>query len=96
MSEPTIVTVRGPIPAVRLGVTLMHEHIFINQLREFRGDGLLNDAPLAVREVTRFRQAGGATVDQMGIGSAFSLLVLTTVLVGTFMYFSRLRQRDVF
>jgi phosphotriesterase-related protein len=40
----------------------MHEHIFINLLREFRGDGLLNDAPLAVRELTRFRQAGGATV----------------------------------
>jgi ABC-type sugar transport system permease subunit len=34
--------------------------------------------------------------DQMGIGSAFSLLVLTTVLVGTFIYFSWLRRRDVF
>jgi phosphotriesterase-related protein len=62
MSEPTIVTVRGPIPADRLGVTLMHEHIFIDLLREFRGDGLLNDAPLAARELTRFREAGGTTV----------------------------------
>jgi phosphotriesterase-related protein len=62
MSEPTIVTVRGPIPAGQLGVTLMHEHVFIDLLREFRGDGLLNDAPLAVRELTRFREAGGATV----------------------------------
>jgi hypothetical protein len=62
MSEPTIVTVRGPIPAEQLGVTLMHEHIFINLLREFRGDGLLNDPPLAARELTRFREAGGATV----------------------------------
>src|SRR5262245_19470904 len=62
MSEPTITTVRGPIPARELGVTLTHEHIFINLLREFRGDGLLNDAPLAVRELTRFREAGGATV----------------------------------
>ena len=62
MSEPTIVTVRGPIPAGQLGVTLMHEHIFINLLREFRGDGLLNDPPLAARELTRFREAGGATV----------------------------------
>jgi ABC-type sugar transport system permease subunit len=34
--------------------------------------------------------------DQMGIGSAFSLLVLTTVLVGTFVYFGWLRRRDVF
>jgi predicted metal-dependent phosphotriesterase family hydrolase len=62
MSEPTIVTVRGPIPAGQLGVTLTHEHIFINLLREFRGDGLLNDGPLAARELTRFREAGGTTV----------------------------------
>jgi phosphotriesterase-related protein len=62
MSEPMIVTVRGPMPADQLGTTLMHEHIFINLLREFRGDGLLNDAPLAARELTRFREAGGATV----------------------------------
>jgi len=62
MSEPTIVTVRGPIPAGQLGVTLMHEHIFINLVREFRGDGLLNDPPLAARELIRFREAGGATV----------------------------------
>jgi predicted metal-dependent phosphotriesterase family hydrolase len=62
MSEPTIVTVRGPIPAEQLGVTLMHEHIFINLLREFRGDGLLNDPPLAARELARFREGGGATV----------------------------------
>jgi phosphotriesterase-related protein len=38
----------------------MHEHIFIDLLREFRGDGLLNDAPLAARELTRFREAGGS------------------------------------
>src|SRR5262245_4889867 len=62
MSEPTITTVRGPIAARELGVTLTHEHIFINLLREFRGDGLLNDAPLAARELTRFREAGGGTV----------------------------------
>jgi phosphotriesterase-related protein len=60
MSEPTIVTVRGPVSAEQLGVTLMHEPIFIDLLREFRGDGLLNDAPLAVRELTRFREAGGS------------------------------------
>lgn len=62
MGEPTIVTVRGPIPADQLGVTLTHEHIFINLVQEYRGDGLLNDAPLAARELTRFREAGGATV----------------------------------
>lgn len=62
MSEATVVTVRGPIQAGQLGVTLMHEHIFIDLLREFRGDGLLNDAPLAARELARFREAGGGTV----------------------------------
>jgi len=62
MSEPTIVTVRGPVAAGTLGVTLMHEHLLIDLLREFRGDGLLNDVPLAVRELTRFRDAGGRTL----------------------------------
>jgi phosphotriesterase-related protein len=62
MSEPTVVTVRGPIPAGQLGFTLMHEHIFIDLVREYRGDGLLNDPPLAAQELTRFRAAGGATV----------------------------------
>lgn len=62
MSEPTVETVRGPIPAGQLGVTLTHEHIFIDLLREFRGDGLLNDPVLAARELGRFRQAGGTTV----------------------------------
>jgi len=62
VSEPTIVTVRGPVPAGALGVTLMHEHLLINLLREFRSDGLLNDIPLAVRELARFRDAGGGTL----------------------------------
>jgi phosphotriesterase-related protein len=62
MSEPTVTTVRGPVSAGQLGVTLMHEHLLINLLKEFRGDGLLNDIPLAVRELTRFRDAGGATL----------------------------------
>lgn len=62
MSEPAIVTVRGSIPPGELGITLMHEHILINLLREYRHDGLLNDVPLAVRELTRFRDAGGVTV----------------------------------
>jgi phosphotriesterase-related protein len=62
MSEATVVTVRGPIPAGQLGVTLPHEHVFIDLVREYRGDGLLNDPALAAQELARFRDAGGTTV----------------------------------
>ena len=43
-------TVRGPVPAEELGVTLPHEHIFCDLTREYRGDGLLNDETLAEAE----------------------------------------------
>lgn len=58
----TVMTVRGPIPSDQLGFTLMHEHLFINLLREFRQDGLLNDNELMVEEALSFRRAGGATI----------------------------------
>lgn len=57
-----VMTVRGPLPASELGVTLPHEHVFIDLVREYRGEGLLNDEALAVQELTAFRQAGGATL----------------------------------
>ena len=34
-----VMTVRGPLPASELGVTLPHEHVFIDLVREYRGDG---------------------------------------------------------
>lgn len=55
-------TVRGPIAADAIGLTLMHEHLFINLLREYRGDGLLNDETLAVEECRQFTAAGGRTI----------------------------------
>jgi predicted metal-dependent phosphotriesterase family hydrolase len=62
-------TVRGPVPAEALGVTLPHEHVFIDLMREYRGDGLLNDEPLMTREVAAFHDAGGGTiVDVTSIG----------------------------
>jgi phosphotriesterase-related protein len=52
-----------------LGVALTHEHLFIDLVRDYRGDGLLNDEALAVQEVTAFRDAGGRTiVDVTSIG----------------------------
>lgn len=62
-------TVLGPVDAAELGVVLPHEHVFIDLMREYRGDGLLHDEALAVREVTAFRAAGGGTiVDVTSIG----------------------------
>lgn len=68
---PTVMTVNGPIPAEDLGITLPHEHVFIDLSREYRRDGVLNDVPLAVEELARFRDAGGRTVvdvTSFGIG----------------------------
>jgi phosphotriesterase-related protein len=55
-------TVRGPVAADALGVTLPHEHLFIDLLREYRGTGLLSDEALAIEELARFRDAGGGTL----------------------------------
>src|ERR1700747_3400987 len=55
-------TVLGPVPATELGLTLMHEHVFINQMREYRGVGLLNDPELAVLELAPFTGQGGKTL----------------------------------
>jgi predicted metal-dependent phosphotriesterase family hydrolase len=58
----SVMTVRGPMAAADLGPTLPHEHLFIDLVREYRGNGLLHDESLAVEEVARFRVAGGATI----------------------------------
>jgi predicted metal-dependent phosphotriesterase family hydrolase len=55
-------TVLGPVAAEALGVTLPHEHVFIDLMREYRGDGLLHDEELAVLELAAFKAAGGGTI----------------------------------
>lgn len=55
-------TVRGPVPADELGVTLMHEHVFADTMREYRGDGFLHDLDVAVAELQAYRRAGGGTI----------------------------------
>ena len=57
-STMNVMTVRGPIAAADLGVTLPHEHLFIDLLREYRGNGLLHDEALAIEEVGAFRDGG--------------------------------------
>lgn len=57
-----VMTVLGPVDATALGTTLPHEHVFIDLVREYRGDGLLNDPALAVAELQAYVGAGGRTV----------------------------------
>lgn len=57
-----VATVTGPVDAAALGVTLSHEHLFINRLAEFRGPGVLNDEAVMLREVQRFAEAGGGAL----------------------------------
>lgn len=58
-----VMTVLGPVPADQLGITLPHEHLLIDMHRVTRiGDHLLNDVPLAIKEVSAFRQAGGSSL----------------------------------
>ena len=45
-----------------LGVTLPHEHVFLDLTREYRGNGLLNDPALAESELRRYVDAGGRTL----------------------------------
>jgi predicted metal-dependent phosphotriesterase family hydrolase len=75
-----VMTVLGPVGAQELGVTLPHEHVFINQLREYRGNGLLNDRTLAAQELSRFAASGGRTiVDCTSIGLMRDPLALREV-----------------
>ncbi len=55
-------TVDGPVSADALGVVMPHEHTFIDLLREYRNDGLINDPELVRDELIRYREAGGRTI----------------------------------
>ena len=59
---PVVATVLGPVEASELGITLPHEHLFINLMRERRGDGLINDEALVADEVSVFCAQGGRTI----------------------------------
>ncbi len=63
-----VMTVTGPVAAEQLGVTLPHEHVFLDLTREYRGNGLLNDADLAASELQRYVDAGGRTLVDVTTG----------------------------
>jgi phosphotriesterase-related protein len=66
----TVQTVTGPVPASELGVTLMHEHVFLDIYEvTLNSVGVLLDRPTAEAELSAFREAGGRTlVDQTTVG----------------------------
>ncbi|HET7357452.1 MAG TPA: hypothetical protein VFJ09_12325 [Nocardioidaceae bacterium] len=73
-------TVLGPVDAGDLGTTLPHEHVFVDLVREYRGDGLLNDRALAVAELREYVEVGGRTlVDCTSVGLARDPLALVEV-----------------
>lgn len=55
-------TATGAVDSADLGITLPHEHLFINLMRERRGDGLVNDEALLVEELAVFAAQSGGTI----------------------------------
>ena len=60
--EASVMTVRGPLPVSALGHTLPHEHLLLNQMREYRQTGLLNDMEIIASELRSFTAVGGKTI----------------------------------
>ncbi|MBT4504305.1 MAG: phosphotriesterase-related protein [Gemmatimonadetes bacterium] len=67
-----VITVRGPIDPVEMGVTQTHEHLQIDAMDHYGGYGyVIDDEDLVVDELLAFTQAGGrticdVTVDEIG------------------------------
>ena len=57
-----VMTVQGAIETSELGPTLMHEHLYVNLMREYRSTGLLNSQQVMLDELAPFTAAGGMTV----------------------------------
>lgn len=71
-SADRVMTVLGPIAPEQMGITLSHDHILVDGwgIRELY-DAILDDEELAVREVARYKAAGGGTIcDPTNIGLA--------------------------
>ncbi|WP_326822087.1 hypothetical protein OHA77_03545 [Streptosporangium sp. NBC_01639] len=57
-----VVTVTGECAAEDLGFVLPHEHLFLDLVQEYRGDGLLNDREAAVEDLRSYATAGGGAL----------------------------------
>ncbi len=61
-----VMTVRGPIGADALGLTLPHEHLLIDLFRISRNrDHRFNDVQLMIEEAARFKACGGGTIVEL-------------------------------
>lgn len=58
----SVESVTGAVPIDDLGVIMPHEHLFLDTMREYRGDGLVHDQRLVESEVARYAEAGGRTL----------------------------------
>lgn len=64
-----VMTVTGPVDVEDLGLTLMHEHIFLDLMRDaWIFTNILNDPELTDIELDMVRQAGGATIVDLTTG----------------------------
>jgi phosphotriesterase-related protein len=72
MTDSSVMTVRGPLPAHELGFTQPHEHLLLNVEwieNRFSLDGILDDEALAIEELRAYAAAGGKSiVDLTNIG----------------------------
>jgi predicted metal-dependent phosphotriesterase family hydrolase len=57
-----LMSVSGPVAPADLGVTMPHEHTFLDTMREHRGDGLVSDAALVTEELLEYRALGGRSI----------------------------------
>jgi phosphotriesterase-related protein len=66
----TVMTVTGPVPAEKLGYTLMHEHLFLDLSADYWDNNrFLRDPELTQQELERYKRAGGVSlVDQTNRG----------------------------
>jgi predicted metal-dependent phosphotriesterase family hydrolase len=97
----TIQTVTGPVDPAELGVTLVHEHVFIDMYEPtLNSAGVLLDEAMAADELGRYRAAGGVTiVEQTTLGLHPDLPALrraslasgVRIVAGTGLYWHRFR-----
>jgi phosphotriesterase-related protein len=66
----SIITVTGPIPASEAGCMLSHEHVLCDLWAFTKSyDGILDDETLAIGELAKYREAGGASlIDATSVG----------------------------
>jgi predicted metal-dependent phosphotriesterase family hydrolase len=65
---PTVTTINGEVDSAELGLTLMHEHLMINQMREQRRIGLVHDRDALLAELDGYRNLGGRTIVELTSG----------------------------